>query len=202
MNTTVNIRRKFYLNPKCDKIHKRTHLKPEKKTCLIHELIDFLLRRTICLNSQALASQYGCLLMNLENMAKAAPGLSDGTMWPEPCRSSWSVSKNSLLPSNVKADTTSWKLSWSQTALPWQWWRQCCQTLWRSLPPVDRPYLHTATDVSLPPPVPWRQSPNTKSCTFSIMEVFRRTFCCSAGHPTTAEKGSNTTHNVFFPSFQ
>lgn len=34
----------------------------------------------ICLNSQDLASQYGCLLMNLENMAKAAPGLSDGTM--------------------------------------------------------------------------------------------------------------------------
>lgn len=36
--------------------------------------------------------------------------------------------------------------------LPWQWEKQCCQTLWRSLRPADRLHARRATDVSEPPP--------------------------------------------------
>lgn len=87
------------------------------------------------------------------------------------------------------------RVTWSQTGLPWQWGRRCCRTLWRTLPPVGRAGLHKATDVSPPPPVPWREK--HKKWMWSIKEGFRRTFCWSAQHPiiiTQVEATAEYTH--------
>lgn len=81
-------------------------------------------------------------------MAKAATGLSDGTMWPEPCRWSSTISnKWEAVPHHNNKHKADW-----DEALPWQWWRKCCQNLWQSLRPADHLHHHKTMDVSVPPP--------------------------------------------------